>query len=91
MKKEDKFHFKQRFRTLFKRLIRRFTFDRVYALVPDEDRKLLAHIRKVSVHGSATMHYTWRTSPGTCILVVLRWSSLFLFLCSAVVCVLSVE
>ncbi|KAI8970843.1 NUC173 domain-containing protein [Pilobolus umbonatus] len=39
-------HFKVKVRHMFERLIRRFGFDTVNALVPDEDKKLLANIQK---------------------------------------------
>ena len=46
MQKVDKYHFRTKIRRLFEKLIRKFGLERVKSVVPEEDHKLLNHIRK---------------------------------------------
>eukprot|EP01116_Phalansterium_solitarium_P021664 TRINITY_DN6825_c0_g1_i2.p1 TRINITY_DN6825_c0_g1~~TRINITY_DN6825_c0_g1_i2.p1 ORF type:complete len:1290 (+),score=619.19 TRINITY_DN6825_c0_g1_i2:80-3871(+) len=56
MPKEIKFHFRMAIRLLFQKLIRHYGHDRIHALVPEEDHKLINHIRREEARAKKKKH-----------------------------------
>jgi len=61
MSKENKQHFKLPLRRILEKLIRKYSYNTVLSLVPNEDHKLLNHIRKMESRKKKKLNSTTET------------------------------